>query len=138
MIVTAKSTLVLLPSLEVRDSVAVVKREKKPTRCNNQTFIINFCLNMFWASLCPSSREQRPCYCIWCTAVVLLDVVGSGCGALRCSARILQCSAPMQQSGVYYQLLSQHVSGIIMPIIRRTKNTVFVLLMMGIMMPKTC
>ena len=27
----------------------------------------------------------------------------------------------MQQSDVYYQLLSQHVSGIIMPIIRRTK-----------------
>ena len=27
----------------------------------------------------------------------------------------------MQQSGVYYQLLSQHVSGIIMPIFRRTK-----------------
>jgi len=28
----------------------------------------------------------------------------------------------MQQSGVYYQLLSQHVSGIIMPIFRRTKT----------------
>ena len=28
-------------------------------------FIINFCLNMFRASLCPSSGEQRPCYCIW-------------------------------------------------------------------------
>ena len=37
---------------------------------------------MFWASLCPSSGEQRPCYCIWSTALVLLDVVGSGCGAL--------------------------------------------------------
>ena len=24
------------------------------------------CLNMFRASLCPSSGEQRPCYCIWC------------------------------------------------------------------------
>ena len=48
----------------------------------------------------------------------------------------------MQQLGVYYQLLSQHVSGIIMPIIRRTKTVllhmVFVLLMMGIMMPETC
>jgi len=28
--------------------------------------IINFYLNMFRASLCPSSGEQRPCYCIWC------------------------------------------------------------------------
>ena len=32
---------------------------------------------MFRASLCPSSGDQRPCYCIWCTALVLLDVVGS-------------------------------------------------------------
>jgi len=47
-------------------------------------FIISFCLNMFRASLCPSSGDQRPCFCIWCTALVLLDVVGSGCGALRC------------------------------------------------------
>ena len=41
-------------------------------------FIINVCLNMFLASLYPSSGEQRPCYCIWCV-LVLLDVVGSGC-----------------------------------------------------------
>ena len=32
-------------------------------------FIINFCLNMFRASLCPSSGDQRPCYCIWCILV---------------------------------------------------------------------
>jgi len=40
-------------------------------------FIINFCLNMFRASLCQSSGDQRPCYCIWCIVLVLLDVVGS-------------------------------------------------------------
>ena len=74
-------------------------------------FIINFCLNMFRASLCPSAGEQRPCYCMWCTALVLLDVVGSGCRALRCRMRAV----------LAYQLLSQHVSGIIMPIFRRTK-----------------
>ena len=28
-------------------------------------FIINYCLNMFRTSLCPSSGEQRLCYCIW-------------------------------------------------------------------------
>ena len=39
---------------------------------------------MFRASLWPSSGEQRPCYCIWCVVLVLLDVVGSGCGALSC------------------------------------------------------
>ena len=41
-------------------------------------------LNMFRASLCPSSGDQDVCYCMWCAALVLLDVVGSGCGALRC------------------------------------------------------
>jgi len=55
-------------------------------------FIINFCLNMFRASLCPSSGEQRPCYCIWCVVLVLLDVVGSGCGALRCRMRVVLAS----------------------------------------------
>ena len=47
------------------------------------------CLNMFRASLCTSSGEQRLCYCIWCVVLVLLDVVGSGCGALRCRMRAL-------------------------------------------------
>jgi hypothetical protein len=28
-------------------------------------------------------------YCIWCNALVLLDVVGSDCGALRCKMRAL-------------------------------------------------
>jgi len=58
--------------------------ERRWTRCNNQMFIINFCFNMFRASLCPSSGQQRTRYCIWCTALVLLDVVGSSCGVLRC------------------------------------------------------
>ena len=31
----------------------------------------------------------------------------------------------MQQSDVYYQLLSQHVSGIIMPIFRRKKTVCY-------------
>ena len=29
-------------------------------------------------------RTKTVCYCMWCTALVLLDVVGSGSGALRC------------------------------------------------------
>jgi hypothetical protein len=48
-------------------------------------FIINFCLNMFRASLRPSSGDQRPRV----TVLVLLDVVGSGCGALRFRMRAL-------------------------------------------------
>jgi len=63
-----------------------VWRERKQTRCNNWMFIINFCLNMFRASLCPSSGEQRPCvtaygvlrwFCwMWLVAVVGRWVVG--------------------------------------------------------------
>jgi len=49
-------------------------------------------LNMFRASLCPSSGDQDVCYCMWCAALVLLDVVGSGCGALRCGVRALSNS----------------------------------------------
>jgi len=30
-------------------------------------------LNMFQASLCPSSGDQDVCYCMWCAALVLLD-----------------------------------------------------------------
>ena len=44
---------------------------------------------MFRASLCPSSGEQRPCYCICRVVLFLLDGIGSGCGALRCRMRAL-------------------------------------------------
>ena len=37
-------------------------------------------------------RTMTVCYCIWCTVLVLLDVVGSGFGALRC-----RCSHPTTQ-----------------------------------------
>jgi len=50
-----------------RNTKGMKREERKPTRCNNsdiycqlQTFIINNCLNMFRASLCPSLGEQRP------------------------------------------------------------------------------
>jgi len=65
-------------------------------------------MNMFRASLCPSSGEQRPRYCIWYIVLVLLDVVGSGCGAAE----------PEQHT--------------------KCSNRVFDLLKMEIMMPETC
>ena len=40
--------------------------------------------NMFRASLCPSSGDQDVCYCTWCAALLLVDVVASGCEALCC------------------------------------------------------
>ena len=45
---------------------------------------------LFRASLWPSSGEQRPCYCIWCVVLILLDVVGSGCGG-RCVVGCEHC-----------------------------------------------
>jgi len=61
------------------------RERKKPTRCNNQMFIISFCLNMFRASLCPSSGEQRTCVTAcgvlrWFCWMWLVAVVG------RCNA----------------------------------------------------
>ena len=90
------------------------------------------CLNMFRASLCPSSGEQRPCYCICCVVVVLLDVVGSGCGALRYRMRALLASdnaAPHNRYQPHRAEPEQHT---------KCSNRAFVLLKMGIMMPETC
>ena len=38
------------------------------------------------------------CYCICCTALVLLDVVGSGCGALVCTQRPTTATNHIQQN----------------------------------------
>ena len=37
--------------------------------------VFGVCLNMFRASLCPSSGEQRPCYCIWCLSQHVSDII---------------------------------------------------------------
>jgi hypothetical protein len=68
------------------NTVITAWRERKPTRSNNQMFIINFCLNMFRASLCPSTGEKGPCvtaygvlrwFCwMWFVAVVGSCIVG--------------------------------------------------------------
>ena len=36
-------------------------------------------------------RRKTVCYCMWCTALVLLDVVGSCCGALLCRMWAVHC-----------------------------------------------
>ena len=87
------------------NTLSNVKRERKPTRCNNQMFIINICLNMFRASLCPSSGEQRPCvtacgvlrwFCwMWLAAVVGRCVVGCEHCEGYCSTS--HCSHPTTQ-----------------------------------------
>ena len=63
----------------------IVKRErKKPTRCNNQMFIINNVSTCFRHHYAHLQENKDLCFCMRCAALVLLDVVGSGCGALRC------------------------------------------------------
>ena len=45
-------------------------------------------LNMFRGIIMPIFRWTKTvCYCMWCAALLQLDVVGSGCGALRCRMR---------------------------------------------------
>jgi len=60
-------------------------------------FIFQQFLNMFRASLCSSSGEQDVCCCMWCAALVLLDVVGSGCGALPTTSNRTSAAHHMQQ-----------------------------------------
>ena len=54
-------------------------------------------------------RTKTVCYCIWCTALVLLDVVGSGCGALRCRMR----AVPIVSQDATHTLGSQSVCSIL-------------------------
>jgi len=61
-------------------------REK--TNKMQQMFIFNnisTCFEHHYAHL----QENKTYYCMWCAALVLLDVVGSGCGALPCTVRAL-------------------------------------------------
>ena len=82
-------------------------KQTEKTNKMQQMFIFNnisTCFGHHYAHL----QENKTCYCMWCAALVLLDVVGSGCGALPCglwalwrllfdylhSAHTLQGSAP--------------------------------------------
>ena len=101
-------------------------------------------LNMFRAPLCPSSGEHDVCYCKWCAALVLLDVVDSGCGALSFRVRALwrllfdsvtftvltpHKAAPHNRYQPHPAEPAQHTT---------CSNTRLVLLKMGIVMPETC
>jgi Ni/Fe-hydrogenase subunit HybB-like protein len=68
------------------------EEREKPTRCNNVYYQLQSQLVL--GNIMPIFRRTKTvCYCIWCTALVLLDVVGSSYVVLH-SARILQRSAP--------------------------------------------
>ena len=118
---------------------SILWRERKPTRCNNQMFIINLCLNMFWASLCPSSGEQRPCvtaygvlrwFC-WMWLVVVVGCCVVGCE--HCEGYCPTVTFTVLASYYHYQPHPAEPAQYTI-----CSNTVFVLLNMGILMPQTC
>jgi len=47
-------------------------------------FIFNNFSTCFGHHYAHHQENKTVCYCMWCAALVLLDVVGSGLGALRC------------------------------------------------------
>jgi len=102
--VRRKSGLDMARNIKIPDP----RMKRKAQQDATITCLLLTCLNMFRASLCPSLREQRPCYCIWCVVLVLLDVVGGGCGALSCRMRAVERQYEdrkinkMQQLDVYY------------------------------------
>ena len=80
-------------------------------------------------------RSKTVCYCIWCTTLFLLDVVGSGCEAVRCRIRaayahLQENKGPVTAFGMFWfcwmwlvAVVGRCVVGCeqLMPIFRRTK-----------------
>jgi len=81
--------LFLLPPESLQEIILDCEVREKTNKMQQSDVYYQHFLNMFQASLCPSSGEQDVCYCMWCALLVLLDVVGSGCGALCCRVRAL-------------------------------------------------
>jgi hypothetical protein len=69
---------------------------------------------------------------MWLTLLVLLDVIGSGCGVLRFMVR----AVPSSYNAAPHNRYQPHTAETEQYTIY--SNTVFVLLKMGIMMPETC
>ena len=73
------------------------REEEKTNKMQQSDVYYQHCLNMFRASLCPSSGEQRPCVTgyvvlLWFCWMWLVAVVGQGC-VVGCE----QCSHPTTQ-----------------------------------------
>ena len=94
-------------------------QENKDRVLLHMAYYYNFYLNMFRASLCPSSGEQRPCVTAYS---VLLSTSISTCFGHHYAHLQEKKDRVLLHMAYYYQLLSQHVSGIIMPIFRRSKT----------------
>ena len=63
-------------------TIRIIVREKTNKMQQLDIYYQHF-LNMFRASICRHLGNHIMLYCTWLAALVLPDVVGSGCGALR-------------------------------------------------------
>ena len=125
------------------------REERKPTRCNNIDDLLSMvdvdywhCLNMFRASVCPSSGERPRVTACGVYFLVVLDVAGCGTVVLRwgcdhcegcCSTQPSQWSHP-QRSTTVPQTATSSTTRKYTP---HAVTSVF-LLKMGIKMPETC
>ena len=90
---------------------------------------VSTCFGHHYAHL---QENKCPVTAFWCVVLVLLDVVGSGCGELRCRMRAVLTSynaAPHNRYQPHPEEPEQHT---------KCSNRAFLLLKMGIMMPETC
>ena len=58
--------------------------ERRPQDATIRCLLLTSVSTCFGHHYAHFQENKRPCYCIWCVVLVLLDVVGSGCGALSC------------------------------------------------------
>jgi hypothetical protein len=96
----------LSEDIAVESCAVSVVTAHKVVQCLSLQHTVVQCLSLQHTKLCSVCRySTQSCavsvvrahkdrYCIWCPALVLLDVVGSGCGALRCRIQQNQGRTP--------------------------------------------
>ena len=99
--------LFVVPQLGNQDSgilrncvkkLAECEEREKTNKMQQSDDYYQFLSQHVLGTIMPIFRKTKTvCYCVWCTALVLLDVVGRGCGALPC--------------GVTFPVLAPHNAG---------------------------
>jgi hypothetical protein len=101
-----------------------LQKNKDPVTAFGVLFIINFSPKCFGHHYAHLQENKYP--------VTVLDVVGSGCGVLRCRMRAVLASYNVAPHNRYQAQPAEPEQ------YTKCSNGVFVLLKMGIMMPETC
>ena len=79
----------------------IVKRERENQQDATIRYLLSTLSQHVLGIIMPIFRRAKTvCYCMWCAALVLLDVVGSGCGGcfVGCEHCEGYCSLPSQCS----------------------------------------